>query len=461
MQHTINQPVSFSGFGIHTGVETSITCLPAPANHGVKFQRMDLEGQPIVEALVQNVVDVTRSTTLCHNNAYIDTVEHLLAALAGSQIDNMLIQVKGPEIPILDGSALPFVKAFQQTGTINQGVERRFFQISEHIYYKDEKGSVLSVFAAEEYSLAVMVDYDINLLYNQHAYLSHISDFAPEIAPCRTFAFLSELQSLYEHGLVRGGSLDNALVLIDKTLSEQDLADLSKMFNKNMGELFTQGAVLNNTNMHFPNEPARHKLLDLMGDLMLLGRPIKGYVIGYRPGHAANVEFVKKLHKAMLQQEDLTIPVYNPNQEPIFSNQAITNLLPHRYPFQLVDKVIQLDKRTITGVKNVTINEPFFQGHFPNHPVMPGVLQVEAMVQTGGILVLSNVPNPQDYSTYFLAIENCRFKRKVLPGDTLLLRCELITDIKRGIVKMRGRAFVGDKLTCEAIMTAQIVKKHE
>jgi len=460
-QHTIQAPVTFSGVGIHSDCTATVTCLPAGPDHGIKFQRTDIEGQPIVEAIVDHVVDVTRSTTLRHNNAYVDTVEHLLAAIGGLEIDNMLIQLDGPEVPILDGSSLPFVKAFQEVGLTNQGVARRFFQVNESVVYANEsQGIELSAFPLDDYKISVMIGYEVDKLHNQHAFLGKISDFAKEVAPSRTFAFLSEIQSLYEHGLIRGGNLDNALVIIDKEMSSSELENLAKIFNKKEIKL-SEGGVLNNAKMYFPNEPARHKLMDLIGDLVLIGRPIKGHIVAHKPGHASNVAFARKLRKMMLQQESVTIPTYDPNVEPILDIKKITKMLPHRYPFQLVDKVIHLDKRTVTGIKNVTINEPFFQGHFPNNPVMPGVLQIEAIVQTGGMLVLSGVPDPENYSTYFLAIENCRFRKMVLPGDTLIMHCELLSEIKRGIVKMRGRAFVGNKLACEATMTAQIVKQTE
>ncbi|OJW68392.1 MAG: UDP-3-O-[3-hydroxymyristoyl] N-acetylglucosamine deacetylase [Candidatus Amoebophilus sp. 36-38] len=460
-QHTIQGPVTFTGVGIHSDCTANVTCLPAPPDYGIKFQRTDLEDQPIVEAIVDHVVDVTRSTTLRYNTAYVDTVEHLLAAVSGLEIDNLLIQIDGPEVPILDGSALPFVKAFQEVGLTNQGIPRRFFQINESVIYASENQDIeLSAFPLDDYKISVMIGYDIETLHNQHAFLSKISDFATEVAPSRTFAFLSEIQSLYEHGLIRGGNLDNALVIIDKEMPQEELDNLAKMFNKK-GVKLTEGGVLNNVKMYFPNEPARHKLLDLTGDLVLVGRPIKGHIVAHKPGHAANVAFVRKLRKMMLQQENVTIPVYDPNVEPVLDIKKITKMLPHRYPFQLVDKIIYLDKRTVTGIKNVTINEPFFEGHFPNNPVMPGVLQIEAIVQTGGVLVLSSVPDPEKYSTYFLAIEQCRFRKMVLPGDTLIMHCELLSEIKRGIVKMRGRAFVGNKLACEATMTAQIVKQNE
>eukprot|EP01132_Coremiostelium_polycephalum_P002975 gene2975-3713_t len=459
-QHTLQAPVTFSGVGIHSDCTSTVTCLPAPIDHGIKFQRTDIEGQPIVEAIVDHVVDVTRSTTLRHNNAYVDTVEHLLAAISGLEIDNILIQLDGPEVPILDGSALPFVKAFQEVGLLNQNAPRRFFSINESVVYTGEKqGIELSAFPLDDYKISVMVGYDVDKFHNQHAFLGKIADFPQEIASSRTFAFLSEIQSLYEHGLIRGGNLDNALVIVDKDMSEEELGKLAKMFNKKEVSLVANGGVLNNVKLQHPNEPARHKLLDLVGDLALVGRPIKGYIAAHKPGHASNIAFARKLRKLMLQQETLTVPTYDPMAEPVFDIKKITKMLPHRYPFQLVDKIIYLDHRTVTGIKNVTINEPFFQGHFPGNPIMPGVLQIEAIVQTGGMLVLSNVPDPENYATYFLAIENCRFRKMVVPGDTLIMHCELLTEVRKGIVKMRGRGFVGNKLACEAVMTAQIVKQ--
>jgi len=460
-QHTLKAPTNFSGIGIHSDCTANVICLPAPPNHGIKFQRTDIEDLPIVDALVDHVVDVTRSTTLRKGNAYVDTVEHMLAAIAGMEIDNMLIQLDGPELPILDGSAAPFLKRFQQVGIESQGVNRRFFQTNETICYKNEATDTeISAFASDDFKISVMITYKAELIYNQHASLNNIADFANEIAPARTFVLLSEVKSLYEHGLIRGGNLDNALVIIDETLSEEDYTKLSKIFNKKNIQPGQRG-LLNNLSMHFPNEPARHKLLDLLGDLVLLGKPIKGHILANKPGHASNVAFVRKLRKAMLEQENITTPTYDPTVETLIDIKKITSMLPHRYPFQMVDKVIQLEERIVTGVKNVTINEPFFQGHFPKNPIMPGVLQIEAIVQTGGVLVLSSVPDPEKYATYFLAIEQCRFRKMVVPGDTLVIHCELLSEIKRGIVKMRGRAFVAGKLACEAMLTAQIVKQYE
>jgi len=462
-QHTIQGSVKLSGVGIHAGHVATLTLLPAPPDHGIKFQRVDIAGQPIIDAIAERVIDVSKNTTLgLDEEIRISTVEHILAALSGLEVDNVLIQLDGPEVPMMDGSAWPFVKALQQAGLVAQDMPRRFFKVDETVFYQEKARNIeLAAFPHDEYRLAVMIGYDNTVLQSQHAALACIEDFVQEIAPCRTFSFLQELEALHRQGLIQGGNLENAVVIVDKEVSSQELTHLAGLFKANKVDLQpTQAGILNNITLHYPNEPARHKLLDLMGDLALIGRPIQGQIVAHKPGHAANVAFAKKLRKLMLQQDSLAIPQYDVNSEPVFDIKQITKMLPHRYPFQLVDKVIQLDKRTVTGIKNVTINEPFFQGHFPNHPVMPGVLQIEAMVQTGGVLVLSTVPDPENYSTYFLAIEQCRFRKMVLPGDTLVMRCELLADIKRGIAKMRGTAFVGNKLACEAIMTAQIVKEQ-
>lgn len=461
-QCTIQNPVNFTGMGIHAGCTAKVTCLPAPPNHGIKFQRMDLTGQPIIEATVDYVVKTDFSTTLEHNQATVATVEHLLSAISGVGIDNILIQIDAPEVPILDGSAAPFVHAFQAAGIVPQGVEKKYFVVNEPISYTHPStGTTMSALPADDYQLSVMLEFEDTSLHHQHAHLESLTAYPQEIAPTRTFAFLSQICDMHERGLIRGGRLDNCLVIADQELSSEEMTALCKRFHIAAEKLQIATGILNGAKMHFPNEPARHKVLDLMGDLALLGRPLKGHIIARKPGHAANIDFVKRLRDVMLQQETAQIPIYNPQLAPVLDINQITNMLPHRYPFQLVDKVIQLNDRTVTGIKNVTINEPFFQGHFPGNPIMPGVLQIEALVQTGGVLVLSKVPDPEKYATYFLAIEQCRFRKKVIPGDTLIMHCELLTDIKRGIVKMKGRGFVSDKLVCETIMTAQIVKERE
>jgi len=461
-QCTIQNAVTFTGIGIHSGCTTKITCLPAPPNHGIKFQRTDIEREPIVEATAEYVVNTDCNTTLQHNNASVATVEHLLSAISGLQIDNMLIQIDAPEVPILDGSAAPFVKSFEELGIANQDVQKKYFVVHEPITYTNTStGTTICALPADDYKLSVMLEFENTSLHHQHAHLESLSTYPQEIAPTRTFVFLSHIFAMHQKGLIRGGRLDNSLVIVDQKLSSEEITALCKQFNIEAQKLHIVEGILNGDKMHFPNEPARHKTLDLIGDLALLGRPIKGQIIARKPSHAANVDFVKKLREVMIKHEASTIPIYNPQLAPVLEINQITKMLPHRYPFQLVDKIIQLDNRTITGIKNVTINEPFFQGHFPSNPIMPGVLQIEALVQTGGVLVLSSVPDPEKYATYFLAIEQCRFRKKVIPGDTLIMHCELLTDIKRGIVKMKGRSFVSDKLVCETIMTAQIVKERE
>ncbi|EON76246.1 N-acetylglucosamine deacetylase [Lunatimonas lonarensis] len=458
-QHTIGKQVTLSGVGLHTGVVATMTFVPAPSNHGYKFQRMDLEGYPIVEADVDNVVDVSRGTTLEQGDARVFTVEHVLAALVGLEIDNVLIQLNGPEPPIMDGSSLPFIKILEEAGLEEQNALRRFFEIPESIHYKDASREVeMAALPLDDFRVTVMVDYNSPVLGSQHASLTDISQFKTEIASCRTFCFLHELEMLYNQNLIKGGDLNNAIVVVDRAIQEEELSHLAKMFKKPKVEVRKEG-ILNNVELRYKNEPARHKLLDVIGDLALVGRPLKAQIMAARPGHAANVAFAKKIKRAMEKAGPMHIPYYDPKLPPVLDINQISNILPHRYPFQLLDKIIYLDQTVVAGVKNVTINEPFFMGHFPNNPVMPGVLQVEAMAQTGGILVLSTVSDPENYWTYFLSIENCKFRKMVLPGDTLIFKCELLNPIRRGIAKMKGEAFVGNTLVCEAVMTASIVRK--
>ncbi|MEN0016014.1 MAG: bifunctional UDP-3-O-[3-hydroxymyristoyl] N-acetylglucosamine deacetylase/3-hydroxyacyl-ACP dehydratase [Bacteroidota bacterium] len=458
-QHTIHQSITLSGIGIHTGQQVHLTLLPAPADHGIKFQRVDVPDQPRIDAVAEHVISATRSTTLgVRGSLPISTVEHLMAALYGLEIDNLQVQLDGPEVPIMDGSAQPFVQALQQVGLLDQKTPRRFFRVVEPLVYKHTASGVeLAAFPMDRYKLTVMISYDRSVLQNQYAFLQHLENFAHEIAPCRTFAFLSELEILYKQGLIQGGQLDNAVILPDKTLDGQELNRLAGFFSKKGAQVEPE-ELLYNPKLHYPNEPARHKLLDLIGDLALVGRPIQAHIVAYKPGHAANVAFANKFRKGILQRESLAMPQCNLHAQPVFDIKGITKMLPHRYPFQLIDKVMQIDARTITGVKNVTINEPFFQGHFPEKPIMPGVLQLEAMVQTGGILILHGVEDPADYATYFLAIDQCRFRKQVVPGDVLVMQCQLIANIKRGIAKMKGTAFVNNQLVCEAVMTAQIIR---
>ncbi|MCC9167191.1 bifunctional UDP-3-O-[3-hydroxymyristoyl] N-acetylglucosamine deacetylase/3-hydroxyacyl-ACP dehydratase [Pontibacter harenae] len=458
-QHTIKAPVTVSGIGLHTGVVSNMTFKPAPVNHGYKFQRIDLPGQPIVAADVDNVVDLSRGTTIEQNGARVNTVEHTLAALVGLQIDNVLIELDGPEPPIMDGSSIDFLRALQSVGLEEQNAQRNYFDITQGITYKDDsRGVEIVALPLDDYRLTVMVDYNSPVLGSQHASITNIEQFEDEIASCRTFVFLHELEALYKQNLIKGGDLDNAIVIVDRVVQDEELDYLSDLLKKPKVEVKEEG-ILNNTELRFKNEPARHKLLDLMGDLALIGRPIKGQILAARPGHAANIAFARKVKKAIQEANVKNVPVYDPKKPPVMDINQIAAMLPHRYPFLLIDKIIHLDESSVTGIKNVTMNEPFFQGHFPGNPIMPGVLQIEAMAQTGGILVLSSVDNPDDYWTYLLAIDKCRFKRKVLPGDTIIFKCELLAPLKRGIAKMFGQAFVGGQVVLEAEMSAMIVKK--
>ncbi len=458
-QQTIKRPVTLSGVGLHTGVKVNMTFVPAPINHGIIFQRTDLPGQPTVEADVDYVVDLSRGTTIEKNGARVNTVEHTLAALVGLQIDNILIQLDGPEPPIMDGSSKPFVDVLENVGMEEQNALRNFYEIPHSIFYKDEDNQIeIAALPLDDYRVTVMVDYNSPVLGSQHASLTNISQFSKEIAACRTFCFLHELEMLHKQNLIKGGDLNNAIVVVDRVVKDDELESLAKLFNKQKVEVKKEG-ILNNVELRYNNEPARHKLLDVVGDLALIGRPLKAQILAARPGHAANVAFAKKIKKLMKETSRNQAPKYDPSQPPVMDVNKIYKALPHTYPFKLVDKIIHLEDKVVVGVKNVTINEPFFQGHFPGNPVMPGVLQIEAMAQTGGILVLNTVPDPENYWTYFLAIEDCKFRKTVVPGDTLIFKCELLAPIKRGIAKLSGQAFVAGQLVCEATVTASMVKK--
>jgi UDP-3-O-[3-hydroxymyristoyl] N-acetylglucosamine deacetylase / 3-hydroxyacyl-[acyl-carrier-protein] dehydratase len=458
-QHTILKSVTVSGVGLHTGKPANMTFLPAPPNHGYKFQRIDLEGRPIIDADVDRVVDTSRGTTLEQSGARVHTVEHTLAALVGLQIDNVLIEIDGPEPPIMDGSSIAFVNVLHEAGKEEQNALRNFLEITESVTYKNADYNIeLSATPLDDYRVTVMVDYNTRSLGSQHAVLSKIEDFEKEIAACRTFCLLSELEALYKANLIKGGNLNSAIVIVDKVLDNKELDRLAEMLGQPKVEVKAEG-ILNNVDLHFANEPARHKLLDVIGDLALVGRPLKSQIIAVRPGHAANVELAKAIKKKYLNARTRKAPHYDPKLPPLMDVKHIANILPHRYPFAYLDRVIHLDDVSVIGVKNVTMNEPFFMGHFPNNPVMPGVVQIEAMAQTGGILVLSTVPDPENYWAYLLSIDECRFRKLVQPGDTIVFRCELLQPIRRGIAKMKGEAFVGDTVVCDAVLSASLVRK--
>ncbi len=460
-QQTLKAPVTLSGVGLHTGKEVTLTFKPAPPNHGFKFKRVDLPDSPIINADADLVVDVSRGTTLELNGVRIATVEHSLAALVGMQLDNVLIEVNGPEVPIMDGSSEPFTQALESVGIEAQNAIREYFQIHSTVQYTDpvKKVEMIAV-PAEDYQISVMVDYNSPVLGTQHATLHNISEFKDGFSASRTFCFLHELEHLLDNNLIKGGDLSNAIVVVDKAVSEEELQRLSVLFNRPSVAVQKEG-ILNNVQLRYQNEPARHKLLDVLGDLALIGTPIKGKIFASRPGHASNVEFAKKIKAYIKSAKSRNIvPAYDPNKKPIFDIREIEKSLPHKYPFLLVDKIIEMSENHVVGIKNVTFNEHFFQGHFPGNPVMPGVLQIEAMAQTGGILALGTVTDPQNYDTYFVKIDKVRFKNRVIPGDTLLLKLELLSPIRRGICEMKGTAYVGNKIVTEAELVAKIVRKE-
>src|SRR5512133_3658799 len=458
-QRTLAKEVSLTGKGLHTGIAVNITLKPAPANHGYKFCRVDLPGKPVIDALAEHVTDTSRGTTLVHNNASVSTIEHVLAAFHGMSVDNALIDIDGPEAPIMGGSSLKFVEAIKEAGIVDLKEDRNYFVVKQKITYSDEEHGVdLIIYPDDHFSINVLIDYNSKILGNQYSILDSIDDFEEKISKSRTFVFFHELEPLFNRGMIKGGDLDNAIVILEKEVEQSEIDRIAALFNRPHINAHVAG-VLNNTELLYPNEPARHKLLDIIGDLALVGHPIKGKIVATRPGHHANTRLARIMRQEMKKAASKRdIPVYDPSRPPVFTVEEIKKRLPHRYPFLLVDKIISLDETTIVGIKNVTFNESFFQGHFPEEPVMPGVLMVEALAQTGGLLVLSSVDEPEKYSTYFLKIDKLKFKHKVVPGDTIILKMELSDIIRRGIVTMFGQAFVGNNLVLEGEMTAQVVK---
>jgi UDP-3-O-[3-hydroxymyristoyl] N-acetylglucosamine deacetylase / 3-hydroxyacyl-[acyl-carrier-protein] dehydratase len=458
-QHTLGAAVSISGTGLHTGINVDMTLKPANPGFGYQFQRIDMPGQPIIKADCDLVTDVSRGTTLEDNGAKISTVEHVLAALVGMGVDNCLIEINGPETPIIDGSSAPFVEIIEDAGVVEQDAAKAWYTIDTNITHYDEVKRVEMVaMPAMDYKITTLIDFNSPVLGTQHAGLKNMTEFKTEIAPCRTFCFLHELELLLEHNLIKGGNINNAIVVVDKPVTADEMTRLAKAFGRDKIEVKSEG-YLNNLELRYSNEPARHKLLDVIGDLALIGFPIKGHIIANRPGHSTNVDFAKKIKQYIKKNRHTKdIPVYNPNQPPLYNVQQIEKKLPHRYPFLLVDKIIELTDKHIVGIKNITFNEQHFVGHFPGNPVMPGVLQIEALAQTGGILCINAMP-PGDYDTYFLKIDNCKFKQKVVPGDTMILKMELISPIRRGICEMHGTVYIGNKIATEADLVAQLVKR--
>lgn len=456
-QRTLKNSFTFKGVGLHTGHDIEITFNPAPEDHGIKIKRIDLENQPVLSALAENVVNTQRGTVIGAGDVTVSTLEHAMAALYTFGIDNCLIEVNAPEFPILDGSSVEYVKAIKEAGIVELGKDKDYYVVRKKIEVSDpETGSKLTLLPDDSFCINSFIEFESKYIPNQSATMDSVTDFETEIAPARTFVFVREIQKLREAGLIKGGNLDNAIVIYERELPQEELDTIADELNVPRQDAKELG-YLNKRKLIFPNEPARHKLLDIIGDMSLIGKPIKGRLIAIRPGHKINNKLARLIRKD-IKQNEVQPPVYNPADEPVMDNIKIRELLPHRYPFLMVDKIIQMTDKFIIGVKNITTNEPFFTGHFPQEPVMPGVLQIEAMAQTGGLLVLGGVDDPEKYSTYFLKIDNVKFRHKVVPGDTLIFRVELTSEVRRGIATMRGLAFIGDKVISEADFTAQVIK---
>lgn len=455
-QQTIKKEVTIEGTGLHTGAQVKMTFKPAPIDYGYKFQRIDLEGQPLIPALAEYVIDTSRGTTIGRGEARVSTIEHVMAAIYSQGIDNILIQIDGPETPIMDGSAAEFLKVIREAGIEEQDADRQYFEVRENIrYINKERGIEIMAYPDNKFSIDVLIDFNSKVLGQQFASINDISEFNDNISMCRTFVFAHELVPLFKMNLIKGGQLDNAIVIVENKISQDEFDRIADVCNK--PRVKAREGILND-DLKFDNEPARHKLLDIIGDLALTGKKIKGKFIAKRPGHFANTEFAKQIRQCIkFEQKNGVAPIYHPDQKPLYDINDIMKLLPHRPPFLLVDKIIDMTENSIVGVKCVTMNEPFFVGHFPQEPVMPGVLQIEAMAQVGGILALNSIENPKEWSTYFLKIDNVKFKHKVVPGDTLVFRLEYLSPIRRGICHMRGQMFIGSTLAMEAEMMAQLV----